>query len=89
MWEMWLTATMHPPVAGIFSPSIQSRSAIASMEGFTSDTATLNVQPRFCWSLRTVTAILRGSGFVAVPAGVTGWRCIRSRLLPGWQDQPR
>jgi len=32
---MWLTATTQPPVAGIFSPSIQSRFVATSKVGLT------------------------------------------------------
>src|SRR3954451_6804989 len=50
---MWLTATTQPPVAGIFSPSIQSCLVVASSVGFTMTTTVDHAQPRFCCSLRT------------------------------------
>ena len=59
---MWLNTTMQPPVAGIFSPSIQVRLVVASSVGLTIGTAKLNAQPRFCCSLRTVTEVLRRTG---------------------------
>src|SRR3954452_22346034 len=48
---MWLTATTQPPVAGIFSPSIQSCLVAASNVGFTMTTTVDHAQPRFCCSL--------------------------------------
>src|ERR1700742_1271173 len=52
-WDTWLNTRMHPPVAGIFSPSTQVCLVVASRTGFTTGTATSNAQPRFCCSLRT------------------------------------
>src|SRR3954453_16871849 len=50
---MRLPATPHPPVAGIFSASIQSCLVVASSVGFTMTTTVDHAQPRFCCSLRT------------------------------------
>ena len=57
---MWLIATMQPPVAGIFSPSIQVREVAASSVGLRMDAATVMAQPRSCSSFltRTVTSPL-------------------------------
>ena len=40
---MWLTATMQPPVAGIFSPSIQVRDELGMSSGFKIVAPTRNV----------------------------------------------
>ena len=49
---MWFTTTTQPPVAGIFSPSIQSRFVAASNVGLTMTTTVVHAQPRFCCSSR-------------------------------------
>src|SRR5689334_20066554 len=58
-WETWLKTRMQPPVAGIFSPSIQVRLVVASRVGLMIGTARLKAQPRFSCSGRTVTCILQ------------------------------
>src|SRR5690349_8720650 len=52
---MWLIATMQPPVAGIFSPSIQVREVAASSVGLRIDAATVIAQPRSCSTFLTRT----------------------------------
>src|SRR5690242_5961812 len=79
MCETWLSTRMQPPVAGIFSPSIQVCLVVASNVGLMIGTARLKAHPRFSRSGRTgrtVTLVLHlssteqaGSG-----AGVRGSR---------------
>src|SRR6476660_8943400 len=59
---MWLIATMHPPVAGIFSPSIQVREVAASRVGLRIDAATVIAHPR-SWS----SFLTRTSPLLALP----------------------
>src|SRR4051794_5449441 len=53
MWDTWFIATMHPPVAGIFSPSIHRRLVRARKVGLRMTTTVDHAQPRFCCSGRT------------------------------------
>src|SRR5690242_2437838 len=75
---------MQPPVAGIFSPSIQVRLVVASNIGFSTGTARLNAQPRFCWSGRTgrtvtmVPPVVVLERFLRRPGTIAG---VRVRLL--------
>src|SRR6476469_168718 len=86
--ETWLSTRMQPPVAGIFSPSIQVCLVVASNVGLRIGTARLKAHPRFSRSGRTgrtVTLVLHlssteqaGSG-----AGVRGSRYSVARLSRG------
>src|SRR3954469_3592111 len=55
MWEMWFIATTQPPGAGIFSPSIHSCLVVVISSGLMIATTVVQAQPRFSWSLRTLT----------------------------------
>ena len=46
MWETWLPTTTHPPVAGIFSPSIQRCLVNNHNKGSRMATQKPNAQPR-------------------------------------------
>src|SRR3954454_15118693 len=69
--ETWLKTRMQPPVAGIFSPSIQVRFVVANKAGLSTGTARLNAHPRFCWSGRT------GRNVTMVPPAVALERFLR------------
>ena len=92
-WETWLNTRMQPPVAGIFSPSIQVRRVVASRLGLTMATATPIAQPRFCCggrTRRTVTCVLPLSTVSVTCRAerrVCGGQATRSRRRPRGPDR--
>src|SRR6476469_8813547 len=84
---MWLIATMHPPVAGIFSPSIQVREVAASSVGLRIDAATVIAHPRSCSSFLTRTRHLSLARRFPLPAAQAtrseGSRTACAALVPG------
>src|SRR5690242_16642138 len=79
MWEMWFIATTQPPEAGIFSPSIHSCFVVVTSSGLMIATTVVQAQPRFSWTLRTLSMYSPSS-----PPDRAG-RAYRR----GWEDRRR
>src|SRR4051812_48789254 len=89
--ETWLKTRMQPPVAGIFSPSIQVRRVVASNVGLRMGTARLKAHPRFSRSGRTGRTVTLASSTSRALNEPAPRRCAGLRLLgrslPKWPDR--